>query len=98
MNKPLETEPAPQASTRPLVVTFVALILLTAISYGVSHFSFGWGSTAIALLIAAVKAGLVLYAFMELPMASTPARIVVLVTLSFIALLCAGVIGDIGVR
>jgi caa(3)-type oxidase subunit IV len=98
MNKPLETEPEPQASSRPIVVTFIALLVLTAISYGASHLSFGWGSTAIALAIAAVKAGLVLYAFMELPLASTPARIVVVVTLSFIALLCAGVVGDIAVR
>lgn len=98
MNKPLETEPEPHAPIRPLVVTFVALLVLTAISYGASHLAFGWGSTVIALLIAGVKAGLVLNAFMELPLASTPARIVIAVTLSFIALLCAGVVGDIAVR
>ncbi len=96
--KTLETEPAPHPSGRPIVVALVALIVLTAISYGVSHIPLGWGSTVIALLIAGVKAGVVLYAFMELPLASTASRVVILVTLSFIALLCAGVVGDIGVR
>ena len=96
--KPLEREPKPHASGRPIVITLCALLLLTLISWAVSTLPLGVAGTAIALFIAAIKAGFVVYAFMELPLASTPARIVVIVTLSFIALLCAGTVGDIGLR
>jgi cytochrome c oxidase subunit 4 len=95
---PLETEPPHQQSARPLVITLVALLALTAISWGLSHFSFGVLGTTVALAIAAIKAGFVAYAFMELPLASTVARVVVLVTLSFIVILCAGALGDVGLR
>ncbi len=96
--KPLEAEPPPHASGRPIVMTLVALLVLTLVSWAVSNLPLGVAGTAIALFIAAIKAGFVMHAFMELPLASTPARVVVIVTISFIALLCAGTIGDIGMR
>jgi caa(3)-type oxidase subunit IV len=55
-------------------------------------------ATPIALAIAILKAGVVAWTFMELPRASLPARVVALVTLSFIALLCAGTVTDIAFR
>ncbi len=96
MSQTLESREHPTG--RPLVITLVALLVLTAISWGLSNVALGWLSTAVALAIAAVKAGFVLYWFMELPFASTSARIVVLVTVSFIALLCAGAVADLGLR
>jgi cytochrome c oxidase subunit 4 len=80
------------------VLTLVALLVLTVISWAISNVELGWASTAVALAIAVVKAGLVVYWFMELPLASTPARIVIIVTISFIALLCGGAVADIGLR
>ena len=95
---PLEAEPEAHAPVRPLVVTLVALLALTLISWAISHLELGHASTPIALAIAAVKAGFVAYWFMELPLAATPARIVVIVTLAFITLLCAGTVTDIALR
>jgi cytochrome c oxidase subunit 4 len=83
---------------RPLVLTLLALLALTVISWAVSHVHLGRASTLIALAIAAIKASLVAYAFMELPHASAQARIMVAVTVSFIALLCAGAVADVAMR
>jgi caa(3)-type oxidase subunit IV len=88
----------PRASGKPLVHTLIGLLLLTSISWAISNVELGHASTPVALAIAAVKGALVIYFFMELPLASTAARIVLLVTLSFIALLCAGAVADIGLR
>ena len=93
-----ESQPQPESSGRPLVVTLAALLALTLISWAISHLDLGAASTLVALAIAATKAGIVLHAFMELPLASTPARIIVIVTLSFIALLCAGTVADVDLR
>lgn len=83
---------------RPLVLVLAALLALTLLSWAVSHLHLGWASVVIALGIALVKASVVLYWFMELPHVSTAARITMLVTLSFIALLCAGTIADVALR
>jgi cytochrome c oxidase subunit 4 len=83
---------------RPLVLVLAALLALTLISWAVSHLHLGWASVVIALGIAVIKASVVLYWFMELPHVSTPARIAVIVTLSFIALLCAGTVADVALR
>jgi cytochrome c oxidase subunit 4 len=91
-------EAGPPASGRPLVLALLALLVLTAISWGVAHLPLGRAAIPIALAIAAIKAAVVAYWFMELPLASTPAKIVAMVTLVFIALLCAGTVGDLGLR
>lgn len=83
---------------RPLVLTILALLALTVISYVVSLVDLGALATPVAIAIAVVKAGIVAWMFMELPHASLPARVVALVTLSFIALLCAGTVADIALR
>lgn len=89
-----ETHPA----GRPIVLTLIALVVLTAISWIMSHVPLGAASTPIALAIAAVKASLVATWFMELPRASAPAKITAIVTISFIALLASGIVGDIAMR
>jgi cytochrome c oxidase subunit 4 len=80
------------------VLALLALLVLTAISWGIAHAPLGWAAIPVALAIAAIKASVVAYWFMELPLASTPARIVALVTIAFIALLCAGTVGDLALR
>jgi cytochrome c oxidase subunit IV len=86
------------ASGRSLVIVLLALLVLTLLSWAVSNLALGAASMPIALLIAAVKAGLVATWFMELPLAATPARVIVVVTISFIALLCAGTVSDVALR
>lgn len=85
-------------SGRPLVLVLLGLLVLTLASWAISTVGLGAASVAIALAIAAVKASLVLYWFMELPHAALPARVVGLVTIAFIALLCAGTITDVALR
>jgi cytochrome c oxidase subunit 4 len=86
------------ASGRPLVLVLVGLLGLTLASWALSHVELGAASVAIALAIAALKASLVVYWFMELPHAALPARVVGLVTLAFIALLCGGTLADVAFR
>lgn len=90
-------DPAPP-SARPLVLALLALVALTAVSWGMAHVELGAAGTPVAIAIAAVKAGVVAVAFMELPRASVPARVVALVTVAFIALLCAGTVADVALR
>jgi len=85
-------------SGRPLVLVLAGLLALTLASWALSHVELGSTSVAIALAIAAAKAGLVLYWFMELPHATLPARVVGLVTIAFIALLCGGTVTDVVFR
>jgi hypothetical protein len=75
-------------SGKPIVLTLLALLVLTAISWAVSTVHLGAANMPVALAIAAVKATL----------ASTPARVMALVTISFIALLCAGTVADLDLR
>jgi cytochrome c oxidase subunit 4 len=80
------------------VFVLVGLLALTVTSWAISNAELGAASVAIALGIAVIKASLVVYWFMELPHAATPARVVGLVTLAFIALLCGGTVADVAFR
>jgi caa(3)-type oxidase subunit IV len=84
--------------TRTITFALVALLVLTLTSWSLSHLALGAAGPPSALAIAVVKATIVAVAFMELPRASLPARVVALVTLAFIALLCAGTVTDIALR
>jgi caa(3)-type oxidase subunit IV len=83
---------------RALVLTILVLLGLTAVSFLIAKVELGPLSTPVALAIATVKAVVVGWWFMELPHASLPARVVALVTVAFIALLCAGTVADIALR
>ena len=95
---PAHDHAADHPSGRPLVLTLAALLVLTAISWVMSHVPLGGASTPIALLIAGIKASIVAVWFMELPRASGPAKITAAVTLSFIVLLCGGIVADVALR
>jgi cytochrome c oxidase subunit 4 len=83
---------------RSLLLALAALAVLTALSFGLSRADLGAAGVPVALAIAAIKAAVVAIWFMELPRASRPAWILVAVTLSFIALLCAGTVADVALR
>jgi len=86
------------SSGRAIALALVALLILTGTSWWLANVDLGALNVVVALGIAVVKAGVVLSVFMELAHASTAARVVAGVTLFFIVLLCAGVIGDAALR
>ena len=55
---------APITPVRTYVAIFVALLVLTAATYVVATFDFGWLNTPIALGVAVLKASLVIIYFM----------------------------------
>jgi cytochrome c oxidase subunit 4 len=80
-------------------VVWIALLVLTGATYGVSRFHIpgGWGVT-VALLIAAVKGGLVALFFMHLWDQRGANRLVFLTSLVFVALLVGLVLSDNATR
>jgi cytochrome c oxidase subunit 4 len=81
-----------------LVVALVTLLALTGLSWWLANVDLGAFNTVVALAIAAIKASIVAFGFMELGHASTTARIIVVTTVAFIVLLCLGIVGDAGFR
>lgn len=86
-------------SGRPYVLTLVALLLLTALTFGL-HFAPLGGALglAVALTIATVKVALVATIFMELRESFVATRVVAIVGLAFVVLLCLGIVGDVAAR
>jgi caa(3)-type oxidase subunit IV len=86
-------------SGRPLVIALVCLLALTALTFGL-HFAPLGGPLGIvvALAIAAVKVSIVGAVFMELRGSEGALRVVVGMSIGFVALLCLGIIGDIAMR
>jgi caa(3)-type oxidase subunit IV len=86
-------------SGRPLVLALVCLLVLTGLTFGL-HFAPLGGPLGIvvALAIAAVKVSIVGAVFMELRGAPGALRVVVGMSIGFVALLCLGIIGDIAMR
>jgi cytochrome c oxidase subunit IV len=89
MNHELETEHEP-VSYGIYVISWLALVVLTAITVSAAGMSFGSFSVFVALVIAAIKASVVLYFFMHLKYESklfhTMLFIVVMTLAIFIAL------------
>jgi len=54
------------AGFKTYIITWVALVILTAVTIAVTKFDTGAVSILVALLIASVKSGLILYIFMHL--------------------------------
>lgn len=90
----------PHASThlRPIVLALVALVVLTTASWLLAHVPLGAAAPVVALGVAVVKASIVGAVFMELTESSTPVRVTIAVTVSFILLLCLGTAGDVLTR
>jgi caa(3)-type oxidase subunit IV len=74
-----------------LIATLVALVVLAAASWLVAE-------PAVSLAIAAVKAVLIAWVFMELSHAHPVPRLVAVIAIGFIALLCAGTMADVALR
>jgi cytochrome c oxidase subunit IV len=90
-------------SGRPYVLTWLALTVLTAISYAVSHSAElieipdPWGMI-VALLIAITKATLVALIFMHLLEERFAVRMTLVLSLVFVVLLISLMVGDVSMR
>lgn len=94
-----ETEHAPEhASARRYVVTWVALLLLTALSFSLSFAHTGAWELPIALGIAVVKSVLVMLFFMHLVEQRFINAFVPIVSVGFAALLVSLIVVDVVTR
>ncbi|EYF06923.1 cytochrome C oxidase subunit IV family protein [Chondromyces apiculatus] len=85
-------------STRRYVTVYLALVGLTALSFGLSWLHLGTVDTVIALLIAVVKSTLVVLFFMHLLEHRTVSGLVLGCTVFFIALLTSLMAADVATR
>ena len=85
-------------SAVPYVLTFVGLLALTGLTFGLSYVNTGSLHIPIALAIASIKGFLVAYWFMHLNEQRGVNAIFFGVALMFIVILIAGVAGDVASR
>ncbi|NUO51783.1 MAG: Caa(3)-type oxidase subunit IV [Polyangiaceae bacterium] len=85
-------------SGRPYLFGWIALIVLTALSFGLSRLHLGGAATPVALGIAGAKVAVVGLVFMHLARARAALQLVALTSVVFIALLVLGVAGDVSFR
>jgi cytochrome c oxidase subunit IV len=82
-------------SARRYVLAWLALVGLTALSFGVDRLHLGSLSTAIALAVALVKAGIVFVVFMHLDREPFAVRFVAALNVAWVLLLCLGIAADV---
>ncbi len=82
------------AAYRSYIIVWLALLVLTAVTWGVSYVNLGMGNVAVALLIASVKAALVALFFMHLRYENKLVWTFALVPLLFLALIIFGTLSD----
>jgi hypothetical protein len=80
---------------RAIVVAYVSLLALAALSYLAASHDLG---TGIALAIAAAKTLVIALVFMELSRAPAVDRAIGVIAIIFVVLLCAGAIVDVDLR
>jgi len=93
------TKPEHHPGAGRYVAVWIALLVLTATTYLTARVDLGgsW-NLVVALVIAAVKASLVVLFFMHLWDSRGTNRLVFLVSVFFVILLIAGVVGDMATR
>jgi caa(3)-type oxidase subunit IV len=93
------TERESHASSAKYVAALVALLALTALSFGLGRFArLGAAGPFIAFSIAGIKVIIVGLIFMELRDSLPATRLVAVVTVLFVALLCLGILADVAFR
>jgi caa(3)-type oxidase subunit IV len=97
MDPPAHERHEKKVSLRGYTATYGALLVLATMSLGLSRIHFAGGVT-VALLIAAAKAGAVLWTFMHLVEERASSRFAVLVALSLMAILVALTGVDVATR
>ena len=79
---------------RTYIVVWLALLVLTGITLGISYVDLGMGNVAVALFIASVKAALVALFFMHLRHEDRLVWAFAIVPLFFLALIIFGTLAD----
>ncbi len=79
---------------RTYIVVWIALLILTGVTWGVSYVNLGMGNVTVALLIASVKAALVALFFMHLRYENRLVWAFALFPLFFLALIIFGTLSD----
>ena len=81
-------------TTPKLVVSWIALLVLTFLSFGISRLGLGEAELLIALGISVVKTFVVLFIFMHLVEQRFANRLIVILTFLFIALIVSLTVAD----
>lgn len=76
------------------IIVWGALLVLTAVTWGISYVDLGLGNVAAALIIASVKAALVALFFMQLRYENRLVWAFALFPLFFLALIIFGTLAD----
>ena len=82
-------------SARLLILTYVGLVALAALSWLATDFV---SSSVLSIGIAVAKALLIALVFMELMRAHATDRIIAIIAVGFVVLLCVGAVADVGLR
>ncbi len=82
------------AAYRTYIIVWLALLVLTGVTWGVSYVNLGMGNVAVALCIASVKAALVALFFMHLRYENRLVWAFAIVPLFFLALIIFGTLSD----
>lgn len=80
---------------RMYVIAWVALLGLTALSFGAHYLDLGAFATPVSLAFAAVKATIVFAVFMHLARESTSIRMIAVLNVAWVVLICAGIALDV---
>ena len=101
-----ETHPAEPSSPHPprgaaeragrrYLTAWLALLVLTGLSFGADRLHLGSISTAVAIGVALLKASIVLIVFMHLDREPFPIRFVAALNMAWVLLLCLGIAADV---
>jgi cytochrome c oxidase subunit 4 len=85
-------------SQRTTFATWLALLALTGVSFGVSYIHLGTLNIPVALGIASIKAILVVLIFMELAIEKFSVQVTLVVSFVFVALLIGLMVADVATR
>ena len=91
----LRAAPEPASRGGRYVVAWLALLVLTGLSYGADQLHLGSLTTAIALGVALVKASIVFIVFMHLDREPFPIRFVAGLNVAWVLMLCLGIAADV---
>jgi len=95
MTDPKHSPKGPGESGRAYVLAWLGLLVLTLVSFGAHYLELGAFATAVSLIIAAVKAGVVALVFMHLKTESVSVRTVAALNLAWVALISIGIALDV---
>jgi len=80
---------------KPYVLAWLALLLLTGGSVLATHLGLGAAGLTLALVIAAIKASIVMLIFMHLTREPFAVRFVAAINVLWVALICLGIYADV---